>query len=177
MKKIIFASLIVITSSLSTTSFAQDLAGGIFITSKSTRVSDPSTSAGYRILAMNEVNVQAARDFNKKYSAAKDITWVENKNGASVYFVFNGNKMRNTYDKKGKREYTLKYYDESSMSPALRHQVKREYYDHKIVQVTEIERNRSTYFLVRMENDKEIITVKVANDEIAPFEKVDKITR
>jgi hypothetical protein len=175
MKKIITAaalSLVVIFSSQS--SNAQDLAGGISITPKSSRVVDPGTGVGYRVVDASEVNVRAFRDFNRGFANAQEVSWVQGQNGTSVYFTHRGIKMRSTYDRSGRREYTLKYYTESSMPATLRHLVKSHYYDFSIDQVTEINRNEATYYLVKMQNAQEHLTVKVFDGEIAPFERISK---
>lgn len=180
MKKIISLSALSLVILFSTEQAAaqaeaQDIAGGIFISPKSTRVVNPETKQSSRILAASEVNVSAARDFFRSYEHASNVTWVEGKTGISVYFQFNGLEMRSTYDKKGRKEYTLTYFTESTMPSALRHLVKSKYYDHTIDRVTQVERNNTVSHVVAMHNDKEILTVKVIDDAIVPFEKIQKI--
>jgi hypothetical protein len=119
---------------------AQDVAG-IFKNSKDRHFVDAATGARSRILPLGEVNIHAARDFNKEFKDAMDVIWVDGNAGPSVYFKLDGYSMRATYDKLGNREYSLKYYDESGMPKDLRQLVKSTYYDYQIVQVTEIERN------------------------------------
>jgi hypothetical protein len=176
MKKILFSSalsiLVLITSYESK---AQDIAGRISpASSKPTRVIDPAKHESYRILSPTEVNVAAARDFNKTYGSAEEVTWVSGNNGASVYFKFRGMKMRSTYDKKGHREYTLKYYSEAEMPMELRHLVKSSYYDYNIDLVTEVQRNLKTSYLVKMQSSNEILTLKVVDGEIALYERLEK---
>ena len=115
------------------------------------------------------------RDFNKKFKNAQDAKWVDGKNGLSVYFKLDGFRMRSTYDKKGKEEYTLKYYDETKMSPSLRHLVKSMYYDYKIVLVTEITRKSNLSFVVKMEGEKEYLTLKIFDGDIIEYERISKI--
>src|SRR5688572_9435791 len=142
MKRIIVSSALMFAFIISgSTAHSQDMAGGGFLHQENSKVFDPGTGKGYNIIGINEVNIAAARDFMKKYGKAQDIKWVKGKNGTSVYFIFEGVKMRSTYDNKGKREYTLKYYDESAMPRQVRHLVKSNYYDHSIDNVTEVDRN------------------------------------
>jgi DNA-dependent RNA polymerase auxiliary subunit epsilon len=176
MKKILFSSalsiLFLITSSESK---AQDIAARISSgSSKATGVTDPAKHESYRILSPTEVNVAAARDFNKTYGSAEEVTWVSGNNGTSVYFKFRGIKMRSTYDKKGQREYTLKYYSEAEMPMELRHLVKRSYYDYNIDLVTEVQRNLKTSYLVKMQSSNEFLTLKVVDGEIALYERLEK---
>ena len=175
MKKFIISSaLSIMVLAIATTSIAQDIAKNEFTSPKSKRVVDPATRQAYRILKVNDVNVLAARHFSKKFSKAEDAMWVEGDNGTSVYFKINGLNMRSTYSKTGRNEYTLKYYDDSSMPRALRHMVKSTYYDYSIQLVTEIVRNRTTYFLVKMQNANQILTLRVVDGEISVFEKIEK---
>lgn len=176
MKKIIpgFAFLIA-SAFLVTTAQAQDVAGGGFLNQKSTKWMDPETGRSHAVIGINEVNVAAARDFMRKYANATDAKWVKGKNGTSVYFTYDGFKMRSTYDSKGKREYTLKYYDEFDMPAALRHQVKSNYYDYRIDNVTEVERNGSLYHIVKMQNGEEYLTISVHDGELSVMEKVQKL--
>ena len=176
MKKIILATAIsVITLASTQTSHAQEPSAASFVYSKSTRVVDPATSESSKVLAPTEVNVFAARDFSKRHHNARNVVWVGNKNGSSVYFNQGGIKMRATYDRKGREEYTISYLTESQMQPTLRHQVKRIYYDYQIDLVTEIKRNDVVSYLVKMQNDKEHVTVRVVDGEVVPFERITKI--
>ncbi len=176
MKKIIIATAISVFTLTSTqTSFAQEPSAGTFVYSKSSRVVDPATSESSKVLAPTEVNVVAVRDFSKRYNNARNVVWVGNKNGSSVYFNQAGIKMRATYDRKGREEYTLAYLTESQMTPALRHQVKRTYYDYQIDLVTEIKRNDVVSYLVKMQNDNEHVSIRIVEGEIVPFERIAKV--
>ena len=60
------------------------------------------------------------------------------------------------------------------MPSELRQRVRSNYYDYSIVIVTEVLRNNQTYFLVKMENENEYLTLKVNEDEMTVFEKTSK---
>jgi hypothetical protein len=174
MKKIIAtAGILMMAFSSSITANAQDIAG-VFSNSTDKHFTDAATGARSRILPLAEVNIHAARDFSKKFKDATDVIWVDGTAGPSVYFKQDGISMRATYNRLGNREYSLKYYDESGMRKDLRHLVKSTYYDYSILQVTEIERNESISYLVKMQNDKEYLTVKVIEGEMYPYEKMSR---
>ena len=176
MKKIIFASAFSVFALISSNTIqAQDIAGTAFVYPQKGRVIDPATNHSSKILRETEVNTQAARDFSKKYPNAQDVKWVGSKNVISVYFTLDGFSMRSTYDKKGREEYTLKYYDESKMPASLRHQIKSHYYDYQIDLVTEVKRNSILSYLVKMQDANQFLTVKVLDGEIMEYEKVGKI--
>jgi len=60
------------------------------------------------------------------------------------------------------------------MPSELRQRVRSNYYDYSIVIVTEVLRNNQTYYLVKMENENEYLTLKVNEDEMTVFEKTSK---
>ena len=175
MKKFIISSaitIIVLTSG--TSANAQDIAGGAFSKSTRTRVIESPVRENRNVVDVREVSLSAVRHFTRKFKNAENITWVAGENGPSVYFTVDNVKMRSTYDKTGKNEYTLKYYTEAAMPASLRHLVKSSYYDYAIDQVTEVERNNTVYYLVKMQNDTEIVSVKVIDGEVLPYETIQK---
>ena len=83
--------------------------------------------------------------------------------------------MRSSYNAKGRKEYTLKYYDESKLPTEIRRLVRSTYYDYTIVIATEVVRNEHVSYLVKMENANEFLTVKVDDGELSVFEKTTKV--
>lgn len=173
MKKIIFGIAAVTLSVIASHVQAQEVAR-VLLHEKGQSFYEAAPAGGSRIIPINEVNMNAVRDFSKKFSKAEDAIWVDNEAGTSVYFVLGGYKMRCTYDKGGKREYTLKYYDDASMPKELRHLVKSTYYDFNIIQVTEVERRSIKSYLVKMQSDKEFLTVKVTDGEMIVYERINR---
>ena len=82
--------------------------------------------------------------------------------------------MKSSYNTKGRTEYTLKYYDESKIPTEVRHLVKSTYYDYTIVIATEVVRNENVSYLIKMQNEKEFLTVKFDNGELSVFERTTK---
>jgi hypothetical protein len=134
MKKLLFISTIFISVIVSGSSAS---AQGTAFSARVVTPANPYAETTSKIVNEMEVNINAARDFKKKYKNATDVKWVKSDNGASVYFTNDGVKMRSSYNVKGKKEYTLRYYDETKMDPELRKLVRSNYYDHNIVIVTE----------------------------------------
>lgn len=171
MKKSLISSMFFIsTILLGSAANAQDIA----FNSKPVAV-NPYPETGNKIVSEIDVNIHATRDFKKSFRTATDVKWVKHENGASVYFKNDGLKMRTSYNINGKKEYSLKYYDETRMPSDLRRLVKSNYYDHNIAIVTEVNRHNQTYYLVKMENDKEYLTLKISDEEMAVFEKTNKV--
>ena len=171
MKKIIFSSLFIFSAVvLSHQVNAQDMA----FNRSSVIAVNPNPESENKIVSETDVNINASRDFKTSFKNATHVNWVKHEKGESVYFMKDGVKMRASYNNKGRREYTLKYYDESKMSSELRQRVKSNYYDYTIVIVTEVFRNNQTYYLVKMENQNEYVTLKINEDDMIVFEKTTK---
>lgn len=170
MKKLVFSSLFFIAI-FSTGANAQEIA---FNRSNAARGVNPFPEVRTKIVSEVEVNINAVRDFKTNFRNATNVKWTLHENGASVFFTNDGMKMRSTYNQKGRKMYTLKYYDESRMPVELRQRVKSNYYDHNIAVVTEAITNSQTYYLVKMENAKEFLTIKVIDDEMSVYEQITK---
>jgi hypothetical protein len=172
MKKLLFSTaLSIILIGSGTLATAQ----GMALNRYNPKATNPYPEATNKIVNEADVNINAVRDFRKNFKKATNEKWVQNENGASVYFTIEGAKMRASYNGKGKKEYTLKYYEEDAMPIYLRRQIKSNYYDHEIVIVTEVSRNHQTFYLVKMENKREFLTIKVADDEMTVFEKISRL--
>jgi hypothetical protein len=173
MKKLLFSTAFFISAlGFSVTTNAQDYA---FNKNHVTAV-NPYNEKESKIVDEMDVNINAVRDFTKKYKNATGVKWVKNENGPSVYFVMDGVKMRSSYNTKGRKEYVLKYYDESKLPTEVRHLVRSTYYDYTIAIATEVVRNGNVSYLIKMENDKEYLTVKFDNaGEVSVFDRTTKV--
>jgi hypothetical protein len=172
MKKILFRTLYLLSAVASGISAgAQEYAFNKSLVT----ASNPYTEKESKIVDEMDVNINAVRDFSKNFKNASGVKWVKHENGASVYFAVDGVKMRSTYNTKGRKEYTLKYYDEFSLPTNVRHLVRSTYYDYRIAIATEVIRNEHVSYLVKMENDKEFLTIKVDDGELSVFEKMTKV--
>lgn len=170
MKKLLISSMFFISvTGFAFSVSAQDIAFHPGITSKS-----HSDEGANKIVRETNVNINAARDFKRNYKNAADIKWVQHENGTSVYFTNDGLKMRTSYNSKGTKEYTLTYFEESRMPSDLRQRVRSNYYDHQILIVTEVARNNQVSYLVKMESEKEFLTLKVNDEEMTVFERTKK---
>lgn len=173
MKKLLLSSMFLISLMISGASInAQDIA---FSRSRAI-ILNPRPDASSKIVSEMEVNTNAVRDFKRNFSKATDAKWLLHEKGSSVYFTNDGIKMRTTYNSKGRREFTLKYYlDESGIPEDMRHYVRSNYYGHNVAVVTEVISNSQTYYLVKMENEKEYLTLRIIDGEISVYEKTDKL--
>lgn len=170
MKKLLFSTL----SLIAIFAFGIPASAQEYAFNKRITVVNPYPEKESRMVDETEININAVRDFTRTFKNTSAVKWVKNDNGASVYFVVDGIKMRSSYNNKGKREYTLKYYDEFRLPEDVRRLVRSTYYDYHIAIATEVMRNERTSYLVKMENEKEYLTVRVDEGELSVFEKTTK---
>lgn len=171
MKKLLFTTLYLVSViAFNVPTFAQEFA----YNKNRISAAHPYPEKESKIVNESDVNVNAVRDFSKNFRKATAVKWVKNDNGASVYFAIDGVKMRTSYNTKGRREYTLKYYNESGLPADIRHLVRSTYYDYRIAIATEVVRNEHVSYLIKMENDKEFMTVKVDDGDLSVFERTTK---
>jgi hypothetical protein len=156
---------------LSTTGFSQ--------TSKDLTFNDrkaiAATAAAEKEVANAEdLNTNAVRDFSRNFKNVSNVKWTKSENGSSVYYQQEGVSGRTTYDAKGKREYTIRYFDEFRLPSDVRSELKSTYQDYTIGLITEVTRKDRQYYVVNVENDAEILTVQVADDGMNIIKKVFK---
>jgi hypothetical protein len=136
-------------------------------------VSTVNTVTG-RELNSSEVNANALTDFSRNNKSASDVIWTSDENVLSVYYTKDAVKSRTTYNTKGRREYTLRYFNAAQAPKRIVDLITANYPDKTIVLITEVERRGTKYHYVKMEDTKSILTVQVLNGEIDFFEKLDK---
>jgi hypothetical protein len=117
-------------------------------------------------LKLNEIAMKAIRNFAQEFSNVQDAKWYRTKEGFVAYGREGNGKVRVYYDCRGKHICTFRTYDETALSKAVRHLVKRNYYDYDIFCVTEISAGAHVAYYVKLESKTSWMDVKVANDEI-----------
>jgi hypothetical protein len=118
---------------------------------------------------------KAERDFNKNYKTATGAEWYDTYNGGSVvYFTEGDTKMKSAYNKKGKWEYTLRFYDQKEVSAETRSMVISNYPDYSIMRAIEVERFNKKVLLVYIENAKNLKTARIMDGEMDIVEEYRK---
>jgi hypothetical protein len=131
--------------------------------------------AAEKTLAASEVNATALTHFTSHNKSASGAVWTANGNLQSVYFTSNNARMRSTYNEKGKLQYTLGYYTLAQSPKSIRDLVKADYSKMTVVLVTEVNRRgKEKYHLVKMEDEKSFLTIRVLNGETELYEKITK---
>jgi hypothetical protein len=114
------------------------------------------------MLARNEINLRALRDFLWRYDQEDHACWFYTANGGfESYFIRDGFGNRAIYDQKGNWLYSLITYGEDKLPRNTRSLVRSTYFDFDIVVVEEIQMNEGTEFIITMQDQSDIRIVKV----------------
>jgi hypothetical protein len=122
----------------------------------------------------NEVNQKASREFKKTFKDVNNEKWYSIKNGFLAEFSLNTTKNRVVYDKKGNWKYTVSYYDEKNLPAEIRAIVKPVYYDYTISRVEEIHANDQIIYIVHVQNDSSLKTLRICEDQMDLIEDFPK---
>ncbi|MGC4038317.1 MAG: hypothetical protein QM764_20305 [Chitinophagaceae bacterium] len=113
---------------------------------------------------------RASRDFSSRFKNAGNAKWYEMKNGLIAKFDENGKAIKAFYDRNGRWFYTIATYGESKLPVDVRKQVKSVYYDYTIDVVIEVNVDDKTAYLVKMEDEKTLKTIRVVDGEMDVYE-------
>jgi len=138
------------------------------------RFDDPTLYKNSKTAPMNEVNAKAVRDFKKIFKDAVDEKWYEIPNAFLAEYVCNDKKNVVVYNRKGKWEFTISYYDGKNLPEDVRGDVKRVYYDYNINRVEEIHLDDKTIYVVHIENETTLKNVRFCDGEMEVIEDFNK---
>ena len=126
------------------------------------------------ITYLSEVNQKATRDFKKTFRDVNNEKWYNIKNGFLAEFSVNTSKNRVVYDKKGNWKYTVSYYDEKNLPAEIKAIVKPVYYDYSISRVEEVHAGDQIIYIVHVQNDTSLKTLRVTEGEMVLTEDFPK---
>ena len=124
----------------------------------------------------NTVNIttRVLKDFNKIFKGADKVDWSGIKHGFLAKFENNGVKTRAYYDMKGRLSATITTYGEDKLPKEIRKQVRSTYYDYSIYLVNEVTVGDKTAYLVSIQDEETIKTIRVMDDEMDVYEDFKK---
>jgi len=135
-----------------------------------TTVLSPSLTVSIAKMAAINANLNAKnkafRNFNRSNKNAMNVTWSDVQGGFIAHFSTLDLDRRVVYNKRGVWQYNLDTYMEESLPTDIRNLVKQQYYNCKILVCYTYEINGSPVYIVKMEDNKTIKTLKIFNDEI-----------
>ena len=119
------------------------------------------------------VNTKAVKNFNKSFKGV-DANWFQTKEGSIAEFKKDGIVTRIDYDHKGRFIAMIRHYSEDKLPRDVRHLVKSTYYDYNIFLVVEVTFDNKTAYLVKMEDEKTLKTIRVVDGEMDVYEDFNK---
>jgi glycogen debranching enzyme len=120
------------------------------------------------------INSRAERDFSERFEAADKADWVEIKEGFAAKFVNDGVDTKVFYNHKGRWFATIRIYDQYSLPKDVRKEVRSTYYDYNIYMVIEVTVGDKTAYLVKIEDEKSMKTIRVLDGEMDVYEEFAK---
>ena len=138
------------------------------------KLTEDSKNEIAEIAYVNEVNQKAMRDFKKTFKEVNNEKWYLVKNGFLAEFSLNSSKNRVVYDKKGNWRFTISYYEEKNLPAEIRAIVKPVYYDYTISRVEEVHANDQIIFIVHIQNDTSLKTLRVSEGQMDLIEDFPK---
>ena len=117
-------------------------------------------------LPSNDANMKAVRDFAKQFKGVNNAEWYQVEDGFMATFTENEIVTKVAYDPKGNWHSTLRTYSESKLPFDIRGLVKSKYYDYSILVVYEITHPGNLTYIMKIEDSKNIKTLRVSNGEI-----------
>lgn len=121
------------------------------------------------------INAKAVKDFQTRFTGETEAKWYSDKNGLVSYFVKDGYGDRVFYDKKGRWQYSLIYYDEYKLPRDIRSAVKSVYFDMSIKVVEEVQNNDGMAYIIYLEDKSSYKILNVTKDgEIQIMQELSK---
>jgi hypothetical protein len=116
------------------------------------------------------LNAKADKNFRKEFRNVSNATWMEKEDGYRVKFTDNDIRFMVDYDKKGNWLSTISNYSEDDLDPGIAVAVKTAFLGYAIVHVTEVRKGDVIAYLVKIDNQKLLKTVRVINGEMDVYE-------
>ena len=120
---------------------------------------------------------RAIRNFNKIYKNGQDLEWSASKEGGFICrFTEDLITHRAFYDAKGYWICTITGFGGENLSHEIRNIVKSTYFNYGISYVNQIDLPvGKKVYLIQIEDEKNIKTVRVSDEEIKVVEEIEKI--
>jgi hypothetical protein len=109
----------------------------------------------------DDPNEKVLKSFNETFSGAEDVKWEEFSTYYTVSFVNAGIRSKVNYDKEGVMLGSIRYYSPSMLPLNIQNKLKKEYSKKSLFGVTEVTFGTDVTYYVKMEDEKNWITVKV----------------
>jgi hypothetical protein len=139
-------------------------------TSKEVVVNEKASDSEMPAFASNSaMSTKAVKNFNKTFKEARNASWSETLDGLKAEFMNENVTTKVYYDTKGRWMASVRAYDEANLPRDIRHTVKSTYYDYDILHVQEITAGNKTAYLVKIEDETSIKTIRVTDDQMDEY--------
>ena len=113
-------------------------------------------------------------EFNRQFAGATDVRWYDLDKKFLARFFMNDQKHQSLFNKKGTLIYDISYGTEKNLPTDIRKQVKSTYFDYSITLVYKVEEDKRMIWVVNMEDNKTLITVRIEDGEMEEVRKLQK---
>lgn len=110
------------------------------------------------------INEKLLQSFKATFPNAQQVKWLEQSDKVTVNFTQNGILTKIDYDKDGNFVSSLRYYTEKNLPVNILCKLQKKYADKKVFGVTELTTDASVEYYIKLEDDKNWITVKSNTD-------------
>lgn len=116
------------------------------------------------------VNARALKDFAANFKKADKVDWLEVKDGYVARFEMDGVQTKAYYSQKGRWNATVYTYDQFKLPTDVRKLVRSTYYDFDIFVAHEVKLGDKTVYLVKIQDQQTLKTIRVADGEMDVYE-------
>ena len=114
--------------------------------------------------------------FRRSFKNAVDPRWYKIAEDYLVRFIMENQEQSALFNKKGTLQYHITYGNEKNLPPDLRQQVKSIYVEYKITSAFSIKESSRLIWVVNLENDKNMLVLRVEDGEIEEAKNYKKST-
>ena len=173
MKKIISRSVVTVLSIMTLVSSAtsQELA----LNKKATPTTViESKEVSSDIPYINNVKGKVLKSFHKSFGEKPGAIWTKSENGFVVYFKDSTMATNVYFTNSGAIDYKINYYHEDQLRRDVRHTIKSNFYDYYIRLVSEVHKDGTVFYFVKIEDKDSIKTIRVVDQEWQVVEEITK---
>ena len=131
-------------------------------------------SSGNNTLTDPVVSSKTLSIFAAMFKGASDARWYEIDNKFMVKFDRDGRQTTALFKKNGAHIYTISYGFEKHLPADIRRLVKINYFDFEITNAIEVNTLGKTAWIVKLDDQHSMVTVKVVDDEMEEVENYRK---
>jgi hypothetical protein len=122
----------------------------------------------------NAIDSRAIEHFRKQFPTVINPYWYKTNDGYIASSQENSVETKVAYNLKGKLNHTINYYGEKNLPRSVWETIKSSYYAYDILRVAEVHFNDKTVYMVYLESETQLRTVRVVDGEV---EEVQSFTR